>query len=107
MSQLEARRVSACPHLTLLENFHKNFDQKIQEILFKFPQLYRYGVCHKICESMLQQVKEQIWFVMNYEVNFSSLKLKTSKIYLLAETNEAQSESQPERNVSDDRECNL
>ena len=44
---------------------------------------------------------------MNYEVNFSSLKLKTSKIYLLAETNEAQSESQPERNVSDDRECNL
>ena len=39
MRQLEARRVSACPHLTLLENFHKNFDQKIREILFKFPRL--------------------------------------------------------------------
>ena len=39
---------SLCPHLTLPENFHKNFDQKTQEILFKFPQLYRYGVYHKI-----------------------------------------------------------
>ena len=47
MRKLEARRISACPHLTLPENFHKKLGPKIQEILFNFTRaLHIHGVCY-------------------------------------------------------------